>query len=123
MVKIVLDLDGTITLDDPSLPYKEKRPNNEVVNMMRSYKTAGFTIAIMTARNMKSFNGNIGLINKNTLPDAIEWLNKHNIPFDEIYVGKPWCGESGFYVDDKAIRPDEFSSKSYEEIKIILKIK
>ncbi|HGZ0726786.1 TPA: capsular biosynthesis protein, partial [Escherichia coli] len=53
---------------------------------------------------------------KNTLPIIISWLNANNIPYDEIYVGKPWCGHEGFYIDDKAIRPSEFINKSYEEI-------
>ncbi|MNP78068.1 hypothetical protein D3C76_1756090 [compost metagenome] len=65
---------------------------------------------------MRTHNGNIGKITAKTLPIVIDWLNQHSIPFDEIYIGKPWCGTDGFYVDDKAIRPDEFASMSYEEI-------
>ncbi|HDV1602157.1 TPA: capsular biosynthesis protein, partial [Escherichia coli] len=64
---------------------------------------------------------NIGLINKNTLPIIINWLDENNIPYDEIYVGKPWCGHEGFYVDDKAIRPSEFINKTYEEIVELLR--
>lgn len=40
---------------------------------------------------------------------------------DEIIIGKPWCGYDGFYVDDKAIRPSEFTSLNYEQIKELLK--
>ena len=47
---------------------------------------------------------------------VLEWLEKHDIPYDEIYYGKQWQGHGGFYVDDKTIRPDEFLSLSYEEI-------
>jgi capsule biosynthesis phosphatase len=36
-------------------------------------------------------------------------------------MAKPWCGFEGFYIDDKAIRPSEFISKSYEEIIDLLK--
>jgi len=43
-------------------------------------------------------------------------LVRHEIPYDELYVGKPWCGFEGFYVDDKAIRPDELVKLSYAEI-------
>ena len=71
---------------------------------------------------MRSFNGNIGKINVETLPNIINWLNKHGIPYDEIYVGKPWCGFEGFYVDDKSIRPSEFVKYSYEEIIEILNL-
>ena len=50
----------------------------------------------------------------------VNWLNKHDVPFDEIHIGKPWCGDDGFYVDDKAIRPDEFARLSYEEIRKLI---
>ena len=54
------------------------------------------------------------------MPGIISWLEKHNVPYDEIHVGKPWCGFNGFYVDDKSIRPSEFVSLSYEEIMVLL---
>jgi len=62
---------------------------------------------------MRTYEGNIGLINANTLPIIHDWLTRHKIPFDEILVGKPWCGFEGFYVDDKTIRPSEFVNLSY----------
>jgi len=116
MKKIVIDLDGTLTVDDPTLPYPEKNPQLDVVEMLRRYKGMGFEIIVATARNMRTYNGNIGKINANTLPTVIEWLKRHDIPFDEIHIGKPWCGNDGFYVDDKAIRPNEFTSMSYSAI-------
>ena len=69
---------------------------------------------------MRTYESNVGLINKNTLPVIINWLNKNNVPFDEIIVGKPWCGNEGFYIDDKSIRPSEFENLSYDEILNIL---
>jgi capsule biosynthesis phosphatase len=42
------------------------------------------------------------------------------VPFDEVIVGKPWCGFDGFYVDDRSIRPKEFKDLSYEEVKKLL---
>jgi hypothetical protein len=69
---------------------------------------------------MRTFKGNVGKINVETLPNIINWLNHHEIPYDEIYVGKPWCGFEGFYIDDKSIRPSEFVNYSYEEIIEIL---
>lgn len=84
------------------------------------YKELGYTITIFTARNMNTFSGNIGKINVHTMPVIIDWLNRNNIPYDEIIVGKPWCGTNGFYVDDKAIRPSEFISLSETEIAELL---
>jgi capsule biosynthesis phosphatase len=48
------------------------------------------------------------------------WLDRHGIPYDELHVGKPWPGRGGFYVDDKAIRPEEFVGLSYQEILAIV---
>jgi capsule biosynthesis phosphatase len=116
MRRLVVDLDGTITDEDPGVPYPEKRPNQELVQQLRHYKSLGFEIIIHTARNMRTFAGSVGKINAVTLPIIIDWLRAHDVPYDEIHVGKPWCGTEGFYVDDRAIRPDEFLRLTLPEI-------
>lgn len=120
MRRLVFDLDGTITHIDPKRGYDEVLPNEEVVSKLREYKADGYEIIIQTARNMKTYANSIGKITAFTLPVVIEWLNRHQIPFDEIHVGKPWCGHDGFYVDDRAIRPSEFISMSPEDIARLL---
>ncbi|MUL16653.1 capsular biosynthesis protein [Aliivibrio fischeri] len=119
MKKLVVDLDSTITLGDTS-DYRNVSPNIEVIRQLTSYKDKGFTITIFTARNMRTYEGNVGLINIHTLPIITEWLAKHSVPYDEIIVGKPWCGKEGFYIDDRAVRPSEFASMSFEEITELL---
>lgn len=119
MKKLVVDLDSTITLGDTS-DYRNVSPNIEVIQKLISYKEEGFTITIFTARNMRTYEGNVGLINVHTLPIITEWLAKHSVPYDEIIVGKPWCGKEGFYIDDRAVRPSEFASMSFEEITELL---
>lgn len=114
--KIVIDLDGTLTIDDPEKRYSEKEPNLAVIEKLRAYESMGYDIVIFTARNMQTFGGDLQKINSITLPDIIGWLEKHDVPHSQVLVGKPWCGTNGFYVDDKAIRPDEFISKSKAEI-------
>ena len=69
---------------------------------------------------MNTFNNNLGLINANTFPELYEWLIANEIPFDELFMGKPWCGYEGFYVDDRAIRPSELLSLSEMDIKNLL---
>ena len=69
---------------------------------------------------MRTYKGNVGLINANTLPIILEWLSVHQVPYDEIVLGKPWPSYGGFYVDDKAIRPNEFCSLTYEQIQELL---
>ena len=116
MPTIVMDLDGTLTLDEPGVPYAELSPNQPVVEKLRQYRSEGFKVAIYTARNMRTHAQSIGKINALTLPEVIDWLKSNDIPFDEVYVGKPWPETGGFYVDDRAIRPDEFVGLSYTEI-------
>lgn len=117
--KLVIDLDDTISRTKNS-DYDNSTPIVSVVEKIREYKSLGYDIIIYSSRNMRTYNRNVGEINVHTLPKMIKFLDKYSIPYDEIIVGKPWCGKGGVYVDDKAIRPSEFISKSEDEIKILL---
>jgi capsule biosynthesis phosphatase len=119
MPTIVMDLDGTLTVEQRGVPYADLLPNVAVVDTLRRYHADGFKVAIYTARNMRTHANSIGRINAVTLPEIIAWLQSHDIPFDEVHVGKPWPEAGGFYVDDRAIRPDEFVSLSHAEIMAI----
>jgi len=117
---LIIDLDNTLTIGETS-DYKNVKPNIVTIQTLIEYKEKGFNITIFTSRNMRTYKGNLGKINKHTLPIVLEWLEKYNVPFDEVIVGKPWCGNDGFYVDDKSIRPSEFNSLTYDEIQNLLK--
>jgi len=119
--RLVIDIDDTLTIAG-SGDYVDVLPRSDVIVRLKEYKKNGFEIVIYTARNMRTHQGNVGKITVHTLPVITDWLTRHNIPFDEIWVGKPWCGIEGFYVDDKAIRPDEFARLSYDDIRKLLKI-
>lgn len=120
MKRLVFDLDGTLALDEPERPYAERRPNAELIARLHEYRAQGFEIVICSARNMRTHQGSIGKINALTLPVILDWLARHDVPYDEIHVGKPWCGTEGFYVDDKAVRPSEFVRLSLDEIRALL---
>ena len=113
--KIVIDLDGTI-VRIADQPYDKRAPNLSVIRRIQEYKNDGFEIVIYTSRNMRTYRNSIGSINAHTLPTIVRWLENHSVPYDEIHVGKPWPGERGFYVDDRAIRPNEFANLSQERI-------
>jgi len=115
MKRLVFDLDGTICHSENG-DYINAKPNKPMIEKLKKYHNDGFEIIISTSRNVRTFKGQIGKINANTLPIIIEWLDKFMVPYDEIYVGKPWCGFDGFYVDDKSIRPSEFLHMNYDEI-------
>lgn len=116
----VFDIDGTLCpIKKKDEKYEDLIPYKNVIEKLRFYKENGAKIILFTSRNMNSYNGNIGLINKNTAKVLSTWLEKWNIPYDEIIYGKPWPGHKGFYVDDRTIRPDEFLTKSVEELEEI----
>ena len=87
-----------------------------MVKKLQYYKENGARIILNTSRNMNSYRGNIGLINKHTAAVLSAWLEKWKIPYDEIVYGKVWPGHKGFYVDDRTVRPDEFLRYSPEEL-------
>lgn len=119
MKRLVVDIDDTIARTENG-----DYANSKVIEAMRSqlvaYQKAGFEIILNSARNMRTYEGNTGKITAKTVPTLVAWLDKNTIPYDEIHIGKPWCGHDGFYVDDKAIRPDEFLTLNYDELKTLL---
>lgn len=119
MKRLIVDLDDTISVTTAG-DYANSAPVGQVIDKLKEYKAQGFEIVIHSSRNMRTYGANVGKINIHTLPNIIAWLTKNEVPFDEVIVGKPWCGFEGFYVDDKSIRPSEFVSKSYAEIKKLL---
>lgn len=118
--RVVFDIDGVIAKKDGNLDYAEREPHPGVLERLRTYDDHGYYIILYTARNMNTHEGRIGKINADTAKTLLQWLDKHDIPHDEIYYGKPWCGNKGFYVDDKAIRPSEFLEYSVDEIREML---
>lgn len=118
---LVVDIDGTLCdIKTANQSYAELKPCLQIVGKLREYQGRGYRILLFTSRNMKTYNHNLGLINKHTAPVMLEWLEKWNIPYDEILFGKPWPRSKGFYIDDRAIRPDEFLKLSEEEIHKLL---
>ena len=116
----VFDIDGTICpLKKKDERYEDLIPFPEIVEKIKYYKNNGAKIVLFTSRNMNSYNGNIGLINKNTAVLLNKWLEKWDIPYDEIIYGKVWPGHKGFYVDDRSVRPNEFINYTPEELEKI----
>ena len=121
-ITLIFDVDGTLcpikAKDDE---YSSLIPDEEMIKKLKSYKEKGAKIVLFSSRNMKTYEGNLGLINANTSIVMQEWLKKWDIPYDEIYFGKPWPGHRGLYIDDRAVRPDEFLQHSFEELEEICK--
>ena len=121
-LSFIFDIDGTLCpIKKADEKYEDLVPFKEMVDKIREYKSQGARIILFTSRNMNSYKGNIGLINANTARIILNWLEKWDIPYDEIIYGKPWPGHNGFYVDDRTVRPDEFLNKSVDELNEICK--
>lgn len=116
---LIFDIDNTICTTENG-DYANSVPNPSIVELIRLRKDEGFYIVLFTSRNMRSYDGSIGKINKFTVPVLVDWLSKHEIPYDELIVGKPWPGPDGYYIDDRSIRPSEFLTLSHEQILSLL---
>tara|TARA_B100001029_G_scaffold179889_1_gene192190 strand:+ start:12716 stop:13069 length:354 start_codon:yes stop_codon:yes gene_type:complete len=100
--KICIDLDGTICENkSESIDYRDVKPIKDAVKSIQKLKSEGHYIIIFTARNMATYNNNIGKVIANQSKIVIDWLDEHNVPYDELHFGKP---VADFYIDDKAYK-------------------
>jgi len=114
--RFCFDLDGTLChVKRGGEEYINVKPIEGAVETLQRLKKEGHYIIIMTARNMLTYNSNLGKIIANQSPIVIEWLNKHNIPYDELHFGKP---VADFYVDDKAVKLEDWKkfNETLEEL-------
>jgi capsule biosynthesis phosphatase len=106
---LIVDVDGTLApIKGEGESYADLEPIWPMVAKLRDWRDQGYRIVLTTSRSMRTYGGNLGMINRHTAPALIDWINHWNIPCDEIYFGKPWPGPQGFYIDDRTLRPDEF---------------
>lgn len=101
-MRICIDLDGVICqLRKENESYEELLPLEGAIDKIKDLKSFGHYIIIYTARNMKTQDANVGKVVKNIGVTTLQWLDTYNIPYDEIYFGKPWAD---VYLDDNALR-------------------
>lgn len=99
--RICFDFDNTL-VTYPKIPadYTSVEPINENVEFVRFLKKLGCTIIIYTARRMKTHNGDVGKITADVGKITIDTLENFEIPYDELYFGKPYAHA---YIDDLVI--------------------
>ena len=101
-MKICIDVDGVLCeLRRPEQSYADVQPLPGATEKMNSLKQAGHYIILNTARHMATCNSNVGLVIARQGKTLIDWLAKHNIPYDELWFGKP---HADVYLDDNAHR-------------------
>ena len=101
-MRICIDLDGVICkLKEEGQTYDVLLPVEGACESLQALKENGHYIIINTARHMKTCQGNLGAVTAKISLITLNWLAKYNIPFDEIYFGKP---HADVYIDDNAYR-------------------
>lgn len=135
-MRICFDLDNTlVTFPKIANDYTSVEPITKNIEYLRYLKSFGHTIIIYTARRMKTYHGNVGKLMANIGKITFETLDKFNIPYDEIYFGKPQADiyiddlglncyddlekELGFYID--TIKPRDFNQINSSMIEIFTK--
>jgi capsule biosynthesis phosphatase len=101
-MKLCIDLDGVICrLKKEGETYDILLPVEGAPEKLQELKAAGHYIIINTARHMKTCQGNLGMVTARISLITLNWLEKYNVPYDEIYFGKP---HADVYIDDNAFR-------------------
>jgi len=102
VVRICIDLDGVVCrLREPGQNYADLEPVPGAVEKIRALKAAGHYVILATARHMKTCEGNVGQVIARQGAVTLDWLKRHQIPYDEINFGKP---HAQVYIDDNALR-------------------
>jgi capsule biosynthesis phosphatase len=104
---LVMDLDNTITVDEPGIPYARKKPNTAIIEKMKKFASCGWEIIVFTSRRMETFASDEARLIADVGAVTLAWLAEHDVPFNGIRFGKPYA-RHGFYVDDKAVSPAQF---------------
>jgi capsule biosynthesis phosphatase len=99
--RFCFDLDNTlVTFPKKNGDYRSVEPLERNIAILRYLKKMGHYIIIQTARRMRTHRGNQGKLLADIGRITFDTLERFDIPYDEIYFGKP---DADFYIDDKAV--------------------
>lgn len=100
-MRVCFDIDNTlVTFPKRPNDYSTVEPIFKTIQIVQELKRQGHTVVLYTARRMKTFNGNVAKAVADIAEITFQTLEKFNIPFDEIYFGKP---HADIYIDDLAV--------------------
>lgn len=86
---LIIDIDGVLAVEQLDIPLEERNAVNGAQNSIKLLQKKGYKIILLTSRFRSQKEA------------TIEWLNKNNIPFDDIIFGKP---RGILYIDDRGYR-------------------
>lgn len=109
--KLVIDLDDTISFCFDR-DFANAKPNNGVINKVNELYQLGWEIEIRTARGSLSVGGTAIDRARKYDSQIREWLGRHGVLYHTLSFEKPLAT---LYVDDKAMRPDEFAQLTTQD--------
>ncbi len=98
--RFCFDIDDTLLTKSQDESYEDCKPIPSNISFLKMLKFMGHKVILHTARRMRTHSSNIGSVIADIGKVTLESLAQNDIPFDEIYFGKPYAD---FYVDDKSI--------------------
>jgi len=109
-LRICFDLDNTL-VTHPTIhkDYTSVLPIQRNIDYLKLLHRLGHTIIIYTARRFKTHNGNVGAIVADIGKITFDTLDKFDIPYDEIFFGKPYAQ---YYIDDLAVNANSSLDKA-----------
>lgn len=112
----ILDIDLTIC-KAINRDYKNAIPYSNVINKINHLYKNGHHIVLFTARGMLSNNNDIHKINETVRPVLELWLNKHNVMYHELIMGKPFFSGETYYIGDEVLTISQFINGTEHEYK------
>jgi capsule biosynthesis phosphatase len=109
-LRICFDLDNTL-VTHPTIhgDYTSVLPIQRNIDYLKLLHRLGHTIIIYTARRFKTHKGNVGAIVADIGKITFDTLDKFDIPYDEIFFGKPYAQ---YYIDDLAVNANSSLDKA-----------
>jgi capsule biosynthesis phosphatase len=109
-LRICFDLDNTL-VTHPIIhgDYSSVLPIQRNIDYLKLLHRLGHTIIIYTARRFRTHSGNVGAIVADIGKVTFDTLDKFNIPYNEIFFGKPYAQ---YYIDDLAVNANSSLDKA-----------
>lgn len=111
--RIIVDFDDTIAITT-TRDWENAEPQWDVINKMNNFYDKGWEVWIVTARGQLSCKGDFQKADQRYRKIMESWLAKHSVKYHTLSFEKRLAS---YYIDDKALTPEEFVDLEIREIK------
>lgn len=111
--RVIVDFDDTIATTT-TRDWNNAIPHWDIINKMNNLYDKGWEVWIVTARGQLSCKGDFKKADKKYRKIIEEWLKNHGVKYHLLSFEKRLAS---YYVDDKALLPEEFVDLEIREIK------